>query len=154
MRVCIGYPSCITNPSLAMGVLSIFILSKAGGLIYHKDFGFGLKKLNNSNDYLVIAGTFHSVHALTTRVNPLNTHSSGLLTMEMETCTLHCLQTLTGLKFVVVTDNNQSNVSVVSSTIYEIYSDYVMKNPFYTLDMPIRCHKFDRALNQYISTVE
>jgi len=30
--------------------------------------------------------------------------------------------------------------------IYELYADYVMKNPFYQLEMPIRVEGFDRAL--------
>jgi len=34
--------------------------------------------------------------------------------------------------------------------IYELYSDFVMKNPFYTLDMPIRVAKFDSGLDTYI----
>lgn len=137
-----------------MAILSVFILSKAGGLIYHRDFGQGLKKLDSSNDYLVIAGTFHSVHALTTRVNPAGGHSSGLLKLEMETCTLHCFQTLTGTKFLIVSARNQPNITGITSRVYEIYADYVMKNPFYTLDMPIRCHKFDRSLGEYVQTVE
>ena len=31
-------------------------------------------------------------------------------------------------------------------TIYDLYSDYVMKNPFYELEMPIRCELFEQNL--------
>lgn len=34
--------------------------------------------------------------------------------------------------------------------IYELYADFVMKNPFYTVEMPIRCQKFDAALDSYV----
>ena len=34
------------------------IINKAGSLIYQKDFAEGLNKLS-SNDYLILAGTFH-----------------------------------------------------------------------------------------------
>ena len=30
--------------------------------------------------------------------------------------------------------------------VYILYSDYVLKNPFYELDMPIHCDKFDLKL--------
>ena len=30
--------------------------------------------------------------------------------------------------------------------IYELYSDYVLKNPFYENDMPINCARFDERL--------
>jgi trafficking protein particle complex subunit 4 len=39
-------------------IYSLYIINKAGGLIYQKDFAEGLNKLT-SNEYLVLAGTFH-----------------------------------------------------------------------------------------------
>ena len=35
--------------------------------------------------------------------------------------------------------------------LYEIYSDYVSKNPFYEQDMPIRMDKFDKALMDLVN---
>uniref|UniRef100_A0A915CYU5 Trafficking protein particle complex subunit n=1 Tax=Ditylenchus dipsaci TaxID=166011 RepID=A0A915CYU5_9BILA len=34
--------------------------------------------------------------------------------------------------------------------IYEIYADYALKNPFYSVDMPIRAEKFDEALRNIL----
>lgn len=34
--------------------------------------------------------------------------------------------------------------------IYELYTDYVLKNPFYEMEMPIRCELFDLNLSQAI----
>ena len=34
--------------------------------------------------------------------------------------------------------------------IYELYTDYVLKNPFYEVEMPIRCELFDLNLSQAI----
>ena len=31
--------------------------------------------------------------------------------------------------------------------IYELYTDYVLKNPFYEMEMPIRCELFDINLS-------
>jgi len=40
-------------------VFSLVIINKAGGLIYNKNFHeTGLKKIS-TNDFLVLAGTFH-----------------------------------------------------------------------------------------------
>ena len=30
--------------------------------------------------------------------------------------------------------------------VYELYTDYVLKNPFYEMEMPIRCELFDTNL--------
>lgn len=78
-----------------MGILAIMILNKAGGLIYQRDFNEGLKKLS-SNDYLVLAGTFHGVHAITSRISPVP-GSGGLEILESEHFRMQCFQTLTGM---------------------------------------------------------
>ena len=43
-----------------------------------------------------------------------------------------------GVKFIVVADQKQPKVEELLKRIYELYADYVLKNPFYSLDMPIR----------------
>lgn len=55
---------CAPPPSSALtfipcrAVFSLIIINKAGGLIYQREFQAGLRKLS-TNDYLVLAGTFH-----------------------------------------------------------------------------------------------
>lgn len=43
---------------------------------------------------------------------------------------------------------------VVLKRIYELYSDYALKNPFYSLEMPIRCELFDTSLHTLLELVE
>ncbi|KAI0409059.1 Sybindin-like protein [Xylaria palmicola] len=153
-----------------MGILALIIINKAGGLIYNRTFGEGLNQLN-TNDYLVLAGTFHGVHAITTRLNPLKGRQqqqqqvtpdgipcrpdppAGLEVLESENFRLQCFTTLTGTKFLLFTDTLQANVDVAMRKVYDLYADYVTKNPFYQLEMPIRCDTFDRKLNSYIREV-
>lgn len=51
-------PTLIHMLCIYRGVLALIIINKAGGLIYNRNFGDGLNKLD-TNDYLVLAGTFH-----------------------------------------------------------------------------------------------
>lgn len=146
-----------------MVVFALMIINKAGGLIYQRDFAEGLNKLT-SNDYLVFAGTFHGVHAITTRLHPLShqanrssvSHTerpeppSGIEVLETENFRLQCFNTLTGTKFLLFTEPQQANVETILRKIYELYSDYVMKNPFYQSEMPVRCEGFDRRLVGYL----
>ncbi|KAI1499660.1 Sybindin-like protein [Biscogniauxia marginata] len=163
-----------------MGILALIVINKAGGLIYNRTFGDGLNQLN-TNDYLVLAGTFHGVHAITARLSPVKTmqmpqnqqlqHTasgagggvvpgrpeppSGLEVLESENFRLQCFNTMTGTKFLLFTDTLQTNANadVAMRKVYDLYSDYVMKNPFYQLEMPIRCETFDRKLNSYIREI-
>lgn len=86
-----------------------------------------------------------SVHAITAKISP-EPGSSGLEVLEADTFTLNCQQTLTGVKFLVVTTNNHPYIDTFMRRLYELYADYVLKNPFYTPEMPIRCQLFDANL--------
>jgi trafficking protein particle complex subunit 4 len=43
-----------------------------------------------------------------------------------------------------------STASTLLCRVYELYNNYVLKNPFYEVEMPVRCELFDTNL---ISTV-
>ncbi|KAJ5042020.1 uncharacterized protein L3040_004580 [Drepanopeziza brunnea f. sp. 'multigermtubi'] len=145
-------PDSPENQVGKMVVYALIIINKAGGLIYQRDFAEGLNKLT-VNDYLVLAGTFHGIHAITTRLHPLSSSSSpspsasapderppppsGIEVLETENFRLQCFQTLTGTKFLLFTEPQQPNTDRVLQEIYRLYGDYVMKNPFYQLEMPV-----------------
>jgi len=100
------------------------------------------------------------VHAITTRLHPLHPtpsrssttsdirpdSPSGIEVLETENFRLQCFSTLTGTKFLLFTEPQQPNTDKIMSRIYELYSDYVMKNPFYQLEMPIRSEGWERRL--------
>ena len=44
----------------------------------------------------------------------------------------------TGIKFIVVTDPRAGSQEVFLKKMHEVYADYALKNPFYSIDMPIR----------------
>lgn len=69
----------------------------------------------------------------------------------MKFCRLHCFQSITGVKFVVIGSFSLSNgVDGLLRRIYELYADFALKNPFYSIDMPIRCQRFDDAVRSLI----
>lgn len=70
--------------------------------------------------------------------------------LETENFRLQCFSTLTGTKFLLFTDPNQPNVDAIGRRVYDLYTDYVMKNPFYQMEMPVRCEVFDRRLVGYL----
>lgn len=61
-----------------------------------------------------------------------------MLTPEATLQALRHVLPLTGIKFIIIADTKQQKVEELLGKIYELYSDYVLKNPFYSLDMPIR----------------
>lgn len=51
-------------------------------------------------------------------------------------------------------DPKQLNVELLLRRIYELYADFALKNPFYSLEMPIRCELFDKNLQVVLDQVE
>ena len=43
-----------------------------------------------------------------------------------------------------------NSVDSYMKKIYDMYSDFVMKNPFHTPEMPIRSDQFDQSLLKFI----
>src|SRR6187549_3812924 len=72
---------------------------------------------------------------------PFPQRASGIEVLESSQFRMQCFQTLTGTKFLLFTEPQQPNIDSMVRKIYELYADYVMKNPFYTVEMPIRCEK-------------
>ncbi|KZS90022.1 Sybindin-like protein [Sistotremastrum niveocremeum HHB9708] len=128
-----------------MVTYSLWVINKAGGLVYQRNFADGLAQLS-SNEYLVLAGTLHGIHAITSRLSPTGT-SSGVQVIEGETLKITIFLTLTGTKFVLVTSLADQNSEPVLRKVYEAYADTVMKNPFQTPEMPIRTDNFDLRIS-------
>lgn len=126
---------------------ALLIINKAGGLVYNRTFHTGLGQLSG-NDYLILAGTFHGVHAITKNLSPVSAarDSTGIESLQTSRFLLSCTQTPTGTKFLLFTEPVQQGTDAILKRCYELYADYVMKNPFYSLEMPIRCDKFERAV--------
>jgi trafficking protein particle complex subunit 4 len=73
----------------------------------------------------------------------------------MELFRLRCFQSITGVKFVVLAANEApQNMDQLLRKIYELYADYALKNPFYSIDMPIRADKFDDAIRTLMEKAE
>ena len=114
-----------------------------------------MHKLPSKVSLLIATNLADSVHAITKSLTPSNLgiaprDRTGIEVLESSAFRLTCFQTFTGIKFLLFTEPQQPNVDVIIRRVYELYADYVMKNPFYQLEMPVRCEAFDRELLKYI----
>ena len=209
-----------------MAIETILIINKSGGLIYQRNFSDTFASKLNSNDFLIIASTIHSVFAIASQITPkalqitqnnvdyvipyipmvgmesssqqqnrnsnlpvklgsfkgpdyfkesfVSWNKSGLRQLNSDQFTMYIYQTMTGLKFVALSSNVLTNksssqignmdkgkaqnlASQVADNflrkIYCVYCDYVMKDPFYSLEMPIKSELFDKKVKQMVSNL-
>ncbi|KAG8052153.1 hypothetical protein GUJ93_ZPchr0001g29645 [Zizania palustris] len=137
-------PSC---EMASAAIYSLFIINKSGGLIYYKDYGSAGR--TDTNDSLRLASLWHSMHAISQQLSP-TPGCAGIDLLQADNFDLHCFQSLTGTKFFAVCETGAQNIEVLLKVIYELYTDFVLKNPFYEMEMPIRCELFDLNLAQVI----
>ncbi|KAF2152985.1 Sybindin-like protein [Myriangium duriaei CBS 260.36] len=179
-------------------VFALLIINKAGGLIYTRTVSSGLQKLS-ANDYLILAGTFHGIHAIARSLCPVPSSSlpapsaapaifqsssssaattttsgqqqqqqqqqvpggagpsrrataTGIESLESSHFRLTVKQTATGTKFLLFTspDTAQGAAEGTVRRCYEVYAQFVMGNPFYSLEMPIRIERFEREVGRVL----
>ena len=106
-----------------------------------------------------LGSTFHSMHAISSTFTPASMQDNssqlgspvleGICELVAETFSVKCLQTLTGVKF-ILSSNEHHSISQQDSLlhrVYEAYADFVSKNPFQEDDMPIKSELFDNQIN-------
>ncbi|XP_043271760.1 trafficking protein particle complex subunit 4 [Venturia canescens] len=106
-----------------------------------------------TNEKIFLASMFYPLFAIASQLSP-EPRCSGIEVLESDTFRLYCYQTLTGVKFMLVAEPSQSGMEILSKRVYELYADYALKNPFYSLEMPIRCELFETNLQALLDTVE
>jgi hypothetical protein len=93
------------------------VINKAGGLVYQRNFAGKCRQYRScpfihftaldgltqmtSNEYLVLAGTLHGIHAITSRLSPTGT-SSGAHVIEAETFKMNIFPTPTGVALAIL----------------------------------------------------
>ncbi|KFD55277.1 hypothetical protein M514_03918, partial [Trichuris suis] len=107
----------------------------------------------STNEKIILSSMFHSFYAISAQLSPVS-NSGGIQVLESTTYRLQCFQALTGNKFLAVGDPTCPPLDQLLHKLHELYSDYALKNPFYSLDMPIRCDLFDQAVQQLVERFE
>lgn len=143
------------------GFLHLFIVNKSGGLIHHRPLGPKAPRIG-TNEWLRIGSTFHSLHAIAAEASPLKLPGNknaigaddGIEQLQAGGMVLRCFQTRTGVKFVITAEPGTPDLDEVLKEIYVLYTDCALKDPFYELEMPIRCELFIQAVDNLIERVE
>mmetsp|Transcript_11014 Transcript_11014/g.27784 ORF Transcript_11014/g.27784 Transcript_11014/m.27784 type:complete len:160 (+) Transcript_11014:87-566(+) len=114
-----------------------------------------------SNEKLRVASTFHGLSAIAAQVSPVKVppggqlaglQNRGITSIEANAYTLTCFHSPTGLKIFILSPLGpgglKGEIEPRLKEVHEAYSDYVLKNPFYEPDQPIRCELFDERMDQ------
>eukprot|EP00475_Leptophrys_vorax_P043944 TRINITY_DN8626_c0_g2_i1.p2 TRINITY_DN8626_c0_g2~~TRINITY_DN8626_c0_g2_i1.p2 ORF type:complete len:152 (+),score=36.96 TRINITY_DN8626_c0_g2_i1:42-497(+) len=144
-----------------MGIYFLYVINKAGGLVFQQQFEQSQGRLEN-NEALRMASTFHALFSMSQQICPVTLPKpqtagvaptpGGIKVLSIGEYNLHCFITLTGVKFLVSASKDvlPADVEGGLKEIYRLYVDYVLKNPSYVLDNVIQCEKFSNNLDIHI----
>lgn len=74
----------------------------------------------------------------------------GIVKLVTASYVLQAFRAASGVQFFITADLKSDNLDQLLRDIYVIYADYVMKNPFYQIDMPIKVDKWDVVLGKLV----
>ena len=137
---------------------SLYIVNKHGSLLYQNDIS-APRVGTSANDKIRWASTFHALSAMASQISPNKLErvsTRGIEMVNFGEFNLHCKHTLTGLQIMLVAGAHVSQrmAGDILTAVYQVYADYAVKNPFYSLDMPIRLCGFKRGIKQVIVTFQ
>ncbi|EDQ92859.1 uncharacterized protein MONBRDRAFT_22050 [Monosiga brevicollis MX1] len=130
-------------------IYSIYIVNKAGSLLYSKEYG----KPIETNEKLRMASLLHGLSAFALQLSP-NGGQHGITDVVTTHYRLCRFESQSGMQFVVIVDLKHQGVGHFLHRLHQLYADYILKNPFYTLDNPFHgSDLFERELEKAMQTL-
>ncbi|KAA8539972.1 hypothetical protein F0562_026664 [Nyssa sinensis] len=121
-----------------------------------------LKTLNAQQDHKLMFGLLFSLKSLTAKMDPTSVEKGNLGVPQLpgQGCSFHSFCTNTyklsfmespsGIKIILVTHPRTGDLRESLKFIYNLYVEYVARNPLYAPGTPIRCELFNTTLDQYV----
>ena len=137
-------------------IFNFYIFNRRGACLYYREWNrpynsFALD--DQDEERKLVFGMLFSIKELVSRMKPPGAVDDGLHCLKTSTYTLHHLEILTGLRFVLNTDSATPDLHVTLLDIYSrLYTEYVVKSPTHdpTSPKPIDSPLFDRHLDEYV----
>ncbi|CAN6477159.1 unnamed protein product [Victoria cruziana] len=140
----------------------IYIFNRNGVCLLYKEWQRPLKTLSPQQDQKLMFGLLFSLKSFTAKMDPLSADKGNLGVPQLpgQACSFHSFSTNTyklsfmetpsGIKIILVTDPKTSDLREPLRNIYNLFVEYVVKNPLCVPGNPIRSDLFNTALDQYV----
>ncbi|UJR22049.1 hypothetical protein I4U23_025117 [Adineta vaga] len=113
-----------------MVVYNLYIFNRTGQCLFYREW-LRRKQTNmtQEEEFKLMNGFLYSVKSFVQRLSPTDL-KDGFLSFKTNCYKLHYYETVTGLKFVLNTDNNVGNIRDILHQLYStIFVNNIVKNP-------------------------
>nr|XP_043612190.1 trafficking protein particle complex subunit 1 [Erigeron canadensis]XP_043612197.1 trafficking protein particle complex subunit 1 [Erigeron canadensis]XP_043612205.1 trafficking protein particle complex subunit 1 [Erigeron canadensis]XP_043612210.1 trafficking protein particle complex subunit 1 [Erigeron canadensis] len=140
----------------------IYIFNRNGVCLLYREWNRPLRTLDSNQDHKLMFGLLFSLKSLTAKMDPSSGDKGNLGVPQLpgQGCSFHSFRTNTyklsfmespsGIKIILVTHPKTSDLRESLKYIYNLYVEYVVKNPLYSPGSPIRSELFNTTLDQYV----
>ncbi|RDX76457.1 Trafficking protein particle complex subunit 1, partial [Mucuna pruriens] len=141
----------------------MYVFNRNGVCLLYREWNRPLRTLDAQQDHKLMFGLLFSLKSLTAKMDPTSAAEKGNLGVPQlpgQGCSFHSFRTNTyklsfmespsGIKIILVTHPRTGDLRESLKYIYNLYVEYVVKNPLYTPGSPIRCELFNTTLDQYV----
>lgn len=135
-----------------MTIYNIYVFSKEGICVFHHEWnkskGTGMAK---GEEYKLMHGMVYSIKSFVSRMSP-SSYKDGFLGYKTSAYCLHCLETASGVKMVLLTDPSPPpSVHAHLQHMYgQVYVPFAVKNPLVQVDQWIDSELFMSELDKYV----
>ncbi|KAJ1529554.1 hypothetical protein ONE63_006326 [Megalurothrips usitatus] len=135
-----------------MTIHNFYMFDRYGQLLFYTEWNrLRQSGITREEEAKLMYGMLFSIKSFVSRISPLDSSPGlreGFHCYRTSKYALHYLETPTGLKLVLNTDNAAVNVHELLQQIYsQVYVEYVVKNPLCNLTEPIKSDLFEAQLD-------
>lgn len=164
-------PSPAAPPGTASGLSGgnnanmLYVFNRNGVCLLDREWHRPLRTLDAQQDQKLMFGLLFSLRSFTAKMDPTSVDKGnlGVPLLPGQGCSFHSFRTNTyklsfmespsGIKLILVTHPKTGDLRDTLRHIYNIYVEYVVKNPLYVPGTPIKCELFNTNLDQYVKTL-
>lgn len=136
------------------------IVNKSGGLVYERQRRDSrLIQRLSSNECLIVASTLQGVNEIVGTVGSFIDNKKPRSKVERidwsgadatSPFSIFCTHTPTGIKFIAIATPETNGIETLLGSLYRLYCDWALKNPFQLMDMPVRSERFDQEVSKLL----
>merc|ERR1712188_302347 len=134
-------------------IYNMYIFNREGTCLYYTDWGRTNTPENLEEEFKLVYGMLFSLKRFIKMNSPSPTADGTFHFFLTNTYRFHYFESLTGLKFCVLSDPAVIDLKDTLKALYTAFVECVIKNPLYTLNEPVKCSLFIQRANHLIRSL-